>query len=234
MIRCEAITDDIMGRFFHYLETNDVMSCEEANTHLIEDRMLTMEMLMNSKELVSINYVHDAEFETDVPLDFNTFLKQRRRWYNGNLISSYQYLFDSCKILGRGCHFGFKGFIDMTALLFSNMRNIIHMMLLQALLIEGLYLWSGPIMMSAGIACYIGILYGSLFMESKRGSKFIFVCAILLSFMVLAANVLFYQSMSARLAEKFEVAKNTTGNRLKIQKPLDEVQIMTLWLFSIG
>jgi cellulose synthase/poly-beta-1,6-N-acetylglucosamine synthase-like glycosyltransferase len=43
--------------------------------HLIEDRMLTMEMLTNSDDLVTVNYVHDAEFETDVPLDFNTFLK---------------------------------------------------------------------------------------------------------------------------------------------------------------
>lgn len=233
MIRCNAITDDMLKRFFHFLEHTDVMTCEEANLHLIEDRMLTMEMLTNSADLVSVNYVHDAEFETDVPLDFNTFLKQRRRWYNGNLISSYLMLSDAPRVITRGCKFGFWGFFDMTALMCSNIRNILDMMLLQALLVEGLYIWGGIYMMGAGILCYFGIIFGSMCMDSKKGSKVILGFAIALSLLVLAANFCYYHYMNVRLTEKLATAREKY-NRWRIEQPTDELKIFVLWFFSIG
>lgn len=233
MIRCNAITDDMLKRFFHFLEHTDVMTCEEANLHLIEDRMLTMEMLTNSDDLVSVNYVHDAEFETDVPVDFNTFLKQRRRWYNGNLISSYLMLSDAPRIISRGCNFGWKGFINMTALLCSNIRNILDMMLLQALLIEGLYIWGGIYMMAAGAICYVGIIFGSACMDSKSGSKVILGFAIALSLLVLGTNFCYYHYMNVRLGDKLHAAREK-GYRLRIEQPTDELKIFVLWFFSIG
>ena len=233
MIRCSAIKDDMLKRFFHFLEHPDLMTCEEANLHLIEDRMLTMEMLTNSDDLVSVNYVHDAEFETDVPLDFNTFLKQRRRWYNGNLISSYLMLSDAPRILGRGCSFGPKGLLNMAALLCSNIRNILDMMLLQALLVEGLYIWGGYYMMGAGAFCMLMIIFGSLTIESKKGSKLILTFAIILSILVLATNFCYYHYMTVRLGDKL-AASREKGYRLRIEQPTDELKIFVLWFFSIG
>ena len=95
----------------------------------------------------------------------------------------------------------------MSAFMASNVRNILDMMLLQALLIEGMYLWGGWYMMSAGIVCYIGILYASLAMDSKSGSKVILFFAFCLSLLVLSCNIMFYHFMNVRLGEKLAVAR---------------------------
>ena len=94
-------------------------------------------------------------------------------------------MLDAPRIIGRGMSFGFRGFIDMTAFVASNVRNIVNMLLLQALLIEGMYMWGGWPMMGAGIACYVGIIYASLFMDAKPGSRVILFFSFVLSLLVI-------------------------------------------------
>lgn len=143
MIRVSAITDNIMSRLFYFLENDEMPSCADANMILIEDRILAIELLTSPDEAHTVNFVHDAEFETDVPLTLAGFLKQRRRWYNGNYISSVNMLIESPRLFKRACTLGLCGMFKQLIFMFSNFRTIFNMILLQSILLEGLYLWGG-------------------------------------------------------------------------------------------
>lgn len=232
MLRVAAITPDILKQFLHFLESDDTPTCEDANMILIEDRILTMLLLTNSEEMVTANFVHDAEFETDVPVSFATFLKQRRRWYNGNLISSYKQLLDTPKVLRRAFGFGYWGLISQLAYLSSNMRNIVTMLLLQAVQLEGLYLWGGKYMCLLAALCLLGVLLSSLWLSNQRAAYAIFVFACALSVILVCSNVIFFSYMRKRVETKLKVSHAMSVMDLKA--PTEEAMITVLWLFSIG
>jgi chitin synthase len=72
----------------------------QANLYLAEDRILAFNILARKDAAWFLDFVPDALAYTDVPLELDALVKQRRRWTNGALFNLIYYLMN---IDVRGC-----------------------------------------------------------------------------------------------------------------------------------
>ena len=65
-------------------------SCYVGNQYLAEDRLMCLEIVAKEGKDFFLKYIPGCKALTDVPLDLKTWLKQRRRWFNGSMFASFE------------------------------------------------------------------------------------------------------------------------------------------------
>lgn len=86
--RYEALTPDVLSKYFQGELEQDHLNLYRANMFLAEDRILCHELFTMKGEKWRLRYVQKAMAETDVPNTVAAFILQRRRWINGTFFSN--------------------------------------------------------------------------------------------------------------------------------------------------
>lgn len=84
------MTDEICDKLFYFEENpSELPTALEGNYCLVEDSKLDNLLLTSWANENHVNFIFDASFETDCPKDICTWLKQRRRWSNGDMAAVF-------------------------------------------------------------------------------------------------------------------------------------------------
>ncbi|OMJ95959.1 hypothetical protein SteCoe_513 [Stentor coeruleus] len=75
--------DDILKAYFYSHRKWDAMNIFTASMHLIQDRILCMELICQKNQYNILRYVKWSTAKSKVPDSLNELLAQRRRWING-------------------------------------------------------------------------------------------------------------------------------------------------------
>jgi chitin synthase len=105
--RYEAIEGEPLRKFLEghkitdsKMEADKYPTLFESNKFLAEDRIMCLEILTKEGYNYLLRFIPGAKALTDPPMSLIQLLKQRRRWYNGTIVSTI-YVLLSCKKLWR-------------------------------------------------------------------------------------------------------------------------------------
>ena len=101
-IEGQPVNEFLKGSRDDFRDASKIMSCNNANKYLAEDRIMWLEIIAKKGKEYVIHYVPDAKCLTDPPLSLTGLLKQRRRWFNGSLFASLHVLLNMWRIWRRG------------------------------------------------------------------------------------------------------------------------------------
>lgn len=142
LLRAPALTSEICDELFHFEENPDKLpTAMQANYCLTEDCKTDNLLLTNLAAENHTNYIFDASFETDVPRDFGTWLKQRRRWTNGDFNGSFINM-EPKKIYNMMSH-GFWRSIAAVDYQYNNIARILRYCETSIIPLETTYLMCG-------------------------------------------------------------------------------------------
>ena len=102
--RVAAVKGQPLEKFLKPLVLKDKMTCYQANKALAEDRIFCPEITFKVDGRYKLGYFNSAVALTDPPYELLTFIKQRRRWFNGSFFSSVHVLLSMRSLICRSRH----------------------------------------------------------------------------------------------------------------------------------
>ena len=91
----------LLGARDEFSDQIDIPSCATANKNLAEDRIMCIETIVQKNHDWTLAYVPNAICLTDPPITLMGILKQRRRWFNGTLFSTFSVIGSMWRVLQR-------------------------------------------------------------------------------------------------------------------------------------
>ncbi|CAI2368049.1 unnamed protein product [Moneuplotes crassus] len=104
--RFKAIKGEPLDRFLQGKTLTDPNNdsypdCYLANQFLAEDRIMCLEIIAKENDNNIIKYVPGCKALTDAPSSLSSFIKQRRRWFNGSTFASFHVIKNMCRTWKR-------------------------------------------------------------------------------------------------------------------------------------
>jgi cellulose synthase/poly-beta-1,6-N-acetylglucosamine synthase-like glycosyltransferase len=124
-IKGAPLKEFLRGSTDEFGDVSCIQRCASANKYLAEDRIMCLEIIAKRNENYIIHYVPGAICLTDPPLNLNSLIKQRRRWFNGSLFASIHAIKHMWRVWGRGKWSWFRNMAFMILYLYLLIQMIV-------------------------------------------------------------------------------------------------------------